>query len=268
MALGSESSLPHVQPVPDAKLIAIDDSWHDSRGDVVWTDKEDVEKFLPKGSKKDKDGKPLAFRDTFVEDMAKKAFHTYLTKVNNPHIFGRQLLRDPIPVHKGVHFSKKDTAFALDLRTRQMKVHGLSNLDMDYIRVIRHIGLKDGKAMVRLRTDLKLTGLYTMKGEVLNFIPISGNGKFEIALKDCQFMAIGYAASRSEDEKAIVKDLDAQITFDKATFNFENLMGGGAAGSTAHMVINTFGDAFVVAQKETLLSEMKKAFRQAISDVL
>jgi len=35
MALGSESSLPHVQPVPDAKLIAIDDSWHDSQVAIV-----------------------------------------------------------------------------------------------------------------------------------------------------------------------------------------------------------------------------------------
>ena len=66
-----------------------------------------------------------------------------------------------------------------------MKVHGLSNLDMDYIRVIRHIGLRTGKAMVRFRTDLKLTGLYTMKGEVLNFIPISGLSLLQTTISVC-----------------------------------------------------------------------------------
>jgi len=262
---GSEGSVPYVPPMVDAELGPI---VHESQGDVIWTDDEDVEKFVLKGVKRDADGKPLAFRDTFVEEMAARAFRRYLTKAQNPHIYGRQLLRDPISVHKGVHYSKKDSAFALDLRTRQMKVHGLSNLDMDYIRVIRHIGLRTGKAMVRFRTDLKLTGLYTMKGEVLNFIPISGNGKFEIAIKDCQFLAKGFAGSPSENEKAVVKNLEAQFNYDKVTFDFENLMGGGVVGSTAHMVINTFGESFVEAQKDILLAEMKKVFRQVVSDVL
>ena len=38
-------------------------------------------------------------------------------------------------------------------------------------------------------------------------------------------------------------------------------------GSTAHMVINTFGESFVEAQKDILLAEMKKVFRQVVSDV-
>jgi len=62
--------------------------------------------------------------------------------------------------------------------------------------------------------------------------------------------------------------LEAQFNYDKVTFDFENLMGGGVVGSTAHMVINTFGESFVEAQKDILLAEMKKVFRQVVSDVL
>jgi len=281
LALGSEGSAPYVQPIQKAGkqlikgariIVPVEEiEERDTRkfpGDVKWTNKEEIEKFLPVGAKMDKDGRPVGYRNLFLENIAKKTFQRYLTKANNPQIFGRQLLRDPLPVHKGVHFSKKDTAFALDLKTRQMKIHGLSNLQMDYLRVIQHMGMKDAKVMARLRTDITLTGLYTMKGEVLNFIPINGNGKFTIKLKDCQFLSRLYAASPSENEKAIVKELQAQVTYDKVTFDFENLLGGGAAGSTAHMVLNTFGEAFVEAQKVTLLAEMKTGFHQVISDII
>ena len=61
------------------------------------------------------------------------------------------------------------------MRTSQMQLLGLRDLKMDYIRLIRHMGLTDAKALLRVRTDLKLTGLYDMKGEVLSVIPISGN---------------------------------------------------------------------------------------------
>ena len=59
------------------------------------------------------------------------------------------------------------------MRTGRMQLQGLRNLKMDYLRMIRHMGLTDAKALLRVRTDLKLTGHYSLKGEVL-LIPLSG----------------------------------------------------------------------------------------------
>ena len=59
------------------------------------------------------------------------------------------------------------------MRTSHMRLQGLRNLKMDYLRMIRHMGLTDAKALLRVRTDLKLTGQYSLKGEVL-LIPLSG----------------------------------------------------------------------------------------------
>ena len=70
------------------------------------------------------------------------------------------------------------------MKTSQMSLHGLRDLKMDYIRVIRHMGLTDVKGLVRVRTDaLKLKGQYEMNGEVLSFIPISGMSRV-IAYRD------------------------------------------------------------------------------------
>ena len=113
-----------------------------------------------------------------------------------------------------------------------------------------------------------------------------GSGNFSITLKDCQFLAKAFAASPSEKSKEVVKDLDVQvfilppllhginfknwsslfcllqITYEDAQFYFENL------GSTANSAINTFGVAFIEAQKDIILNEAKRIYHAILSNVL
>ena len=117
-----------------------------------------------------------------------------------------------------------------------------------------------------------------------------GSGNFSITLKDCQFLAKAFAASPSEKSKEVVKDLDVQvfifasvpllhgiiiknwsslffcsvlqITYEDAQFYFENL------GSTANNAINTFGVAFIEAQKDTILNEAKRLYHAILSNIL
>ena len=79
---------------------------------IVWTDEVDISKFLPEGVRKGDDGRPIAYRDAFIENTAKKAFAKYMTKVRNPHIYGRLPLRDPLFIRRGVHFNKKGNSFS------------------------------------------------------------------------------------------------------------------------------------------------------------
>ena len=79
---------------------------------IVWTDEVDISKFLPEGVRKGDDGRPIAYRDAFIENTAKKAFAKYMTKVRNPHIYGSLPLRDPLFIRRGVHFNKKGNSFS------------------------------------------------------------------------------------------------------------------------------------------------------------
>jgi len=106
-----------------------------------------------------------------------------------------------------------------------------------------------------------------LQGKVLGFIPVTGNGEFEISLRDAQFVAKSFAVAPS-DNKLVLKDLDVQITYADTHFHFANLMGGGSIGSTVNVIINQFGLAFVEAQKTAILQSIKSIYRDVASDIL
>ena len=88
------------------------------RSDIQWTDDEDVTKHLPEVAKNDKGS--TAFRDIFGEILVKKIFNAYMTRVRHPLMYGFQLVRDPLRIKKGIHFTKKEDMFRLVLIDRKM----------------------------------------------------------------------------------------------------------------------------------------------------
>merc|ERR1712142_317306 len=242
---------------------------------LVWTDEPEMGALLPDhGKHKDKDGNPIAFRDIFAENMAKSLFKRYMTKVKNPKRFGYQTFRDPLRIQKGIHFTKNDDTYTIDMTTRRMFVTGLSNLELDYVRVARHFGLQDANVKMGLKTDLKMVGRYSLKGKALGLLPLTGEGNFAITLKNVNIVAKTYAiAANAEDgqedkRKVVLKELDVQMTYDDVDFDFDDLMGGGVVGSTANMVINVMGEAIVESQKNLVISYARQVYHKIFTSLL
>lgn len=120
----------------------------------------------------------------------------------------------------------------------------------------------------RVRTDLRLTGKYKIKGTAMGFIPVDSADVFSIDIKGFSLSVIAHVSQDDEKGVLVVHEPGASIHYDDAKFKFEKLMGGGAIGSTANLVINTVGQAIVNSQKKSVVRMIKKWSKQAVKDVI
>ena len=147
-------------------------------------------------------------------------------------------------------------------------------MEMDYIRVVRHFGLKDVKVSLRIRGDLRVTGTYTLKGTAISILPVTGDGDFSIAINGADISAITYmimndkGPTEEEKQKIIMKNLDAQVAYKELDFKFENLMGGGIVGSTVNLVINAMGEAIIESQRKMLIELITTKFHEIVDMLL
>ena len=147
-------------------------------------------------------------------------------------------------------------------------------MEMDYIRVVRHFGLKDVKVSLRIRGDLRITGTYTLKGTAIGILPVTGDGDFSIAINGADISAITYmimndkGQTEEEKQKIVMKNLDAQVAYKELDFKFENLMGGGIVGSTVNLVINAMGEAIIESQRKMLIELITNKFHEIVDTLL
>lgn len=244
--------------------------------DLIWTDEKDmVGVYLPDKAKKN--GKATGFRDLILENAAQKVFKRIMEKVRNPAQFPaneRWNIRDPWPLNDRINLNKSEDLFTIDMKTGQMAVGGFSGMKMDYIRVVRHFGLKDIKVSLRIRGDLRITGNYTLKGTAIGILPVNGDGDFSIAINGADISAITYmimndkGQTEEEKQRIIMKNLEAQVAYKELDFKFENLMGGGIIGSTVNLVINAMGEAIIESQRQMLIELIKKEFHKQVDKLL
>lgn len=75
--------------------------------------------------------------------MRDTTFSILLRAENHPEKYGRPLLDDPTFLEKGIDVKKKAALYDIHLQTDEMRLTGFHKLDMDYLRVIRHSGLRE-----------------------------------------------------------------------------------------------------------------------------
>ena len=151
---------------------------------------------------------------------------------------------------------------------------GFGGLTMDYIRVVRHFGLKDIKVSLRFGGNLKISGNYTLKGMAIGILPVSGDGDFSIAINGAEISLISYliinekGTTEDAKKKIVVKNLDAQVGYKALDFKFENLMGGGIVGSTVNLVINAMGEGIIESQRQMLINVLQDHFHKYVESWL
>ena len=163
---------------------------------------------------------------------------------------------------------------SIDMKTGEMQIGGFGDMKMDYIRVVRHFGLKDIKISLRFGGNLQIFGNYTLKGSAIGILPVTGDGDFSIAINGAEISMISYAVmnhngkNEAEKKKIIVKNLEAQVGYKELDFKFDNLMGGGIVGSTINLVINAMGEGIIESQRQMLISVLKNQFHNYVASYL
>ena len=67
-----------------------------------------------------------------------------------------------MPIKEGIDVIKSGSAYKIHLMANDIKAHGLGDLRMNYLRVVRRFGLKDLRVNVTVSTSLKLDGKYDL----------------------------------------------------------------------------------------------------------
>ena len=199
--------------------------------------------------------------------MSKRAFPKTIYNLNKCNI--TRYLNLQINVHLNFPIHR------IDMKTGAMMIGGFGGLRMDYIRVVRHFGLKDIKVSLRFGGDLKILGNYTLKGTAIGILPVTGDGDFSIAINGAEISMITYLIlnekngnTDEEKKKLVVKNLEAQVGYRELDFQFQNLMGGGIVGSTVNLVINAMGEAIIESQRQMLITVLKNYFHSYIVSLL
>lgn len=83
-----------------------------------------------------------AFRDVLLENTTRRVFSKLMDKERAGTL---EIFPDPIDLADIVDLHQSSSLFDISFSATQIKAYGLRNLQLTFLRVIRHFGLKDIK---------------------------------------------------------------------------------------------------------------------------
>ncbi|XP_023934156.2 uncharacterized protein LOC112043109 [Bicyclus anynana] len=193
---------------------------------------------------------------TCLKGLAKSIGPGYIQRI--PEFSALRL--DPM----GIDFQRLDQDGVI-FDTTDTEVHGLSDMIVDEISVLRNASL----SRMRFRTNLLFTGTYKCNGTMF-FQPISGEGRYAASLKNVEVEIFNpYNIVRNEIGLEFLDAPDYQFRYvvkDKANFRFDNLYYGDKERSDLmHSLLNANWE-FITEQYgriyiSRIISTMGKAYR-------
>jgi len=244
-----------VEVVPDSSLRSIS-----------WTDREERELLTDEEHK-------VAFRDVILEETVRQFFNVLLESSKLERKFSRlpigMNIPDPVRFDTNIQFKKsQDGLYNINFNAGDMKISGLHNLQLKTLHILRHMGLRDIRAVMQLSTDLQLDGFYNLTGTGLSMIPIEGNGALQVKANNLIVTGETYLLFREEQDKMYIRNIDIKVMNDKLDVELENLMGNGLVSDVANSILDVIGDDMFYSHKDFLISEVKRYFRLGISQML
>jgi len=220
-------------------------------GELVWTSQAESDLLT-------EDQHKVAFRDVVIEKALQRMFDVYLhsSKVgkNNTNFPRHLLIEDPTRLTTHVDFKKKQPGL-LDIQFKawNLLLHGLHNIQLKNLHVLRHIGLRDIRVVIQVVADLHVTGDYRMEGTGLSMIPVTGGGALEVKVQQLMLTGETFLVLREPAEghghSLHVKDLDLKMSNKDLTVKLEHLLGGGLAGTVANDILSTIGEDLLYQHK-------------------
>jgi len=135
-----------------------------------------------------------------------------------------------------------------------MTLYGVSTLE------IKRLDVDLSRSSLNLDLHFKnwtIIGTYNLTGKVIKFIPIYGNGTFDMQATDVIVTAAG-PLQKHPNGTLSVQQLNMNVQADDVNVHFHDLYGGGALSGFANRFANFFGNRVFDNAKPKLIERMIK----------
>jgi len=252
-------------------LLLVADSLADMDGEVdliVWTSQPQSELLTEQQHK-------IAFKDVILEKVIRRSFSVYMNSCQSyqPRIQKKLLLKDPWKVEDLLEFDKEQAGLVnIHFKAWDLELHGLHQIKLKNIHVLRHIGLKDLRLVAQVESDMKLTGFYNVTGTGLSMVPLTGSGQISVSISSLMLTGETFLVVRENPDNGQmelhVKELEVKMTHSGLNVQLENLMGGGLVGAAGNDVLTMVGEDVLFNHKDKLAAKVKENFRSELSKYL
>jgi len=151
---------------------------------IVWTSEAQANLLTPQQHK-------VAFRDVVAEKAIRRVLNVWVASCRHAQLPGSTnffpeelLVQDPLPVMESLDFHKtKEGVVDVDFKAWDIQLHGLHDIQVKNLHVLRHMGLQDLRLVIQVEADLNMTGQYTVTGTGLSMVAVTGDGPLSVAVK-------------------------------------------------------------------------------------
>jgi len=237
---------------------------------IVWTSEAQASLLTPQQHK-------VAFRDVVAEKAIRRVLNVWVASCRSAqvplshNVFPEDLLvKDPLPVMETLDFHKTKTGVVdVDFKAWDIQMHGLHNIKVKNLHVLRHMGLQDLRLVIQVEADLNMTGQYTVKGTGLSMVKVSGAGPLSVAVKSLLLTGETFLVIKDENNSGKlqlhIKELELMMTHGGMSVHLDNLMGGGLVGAAGDDILTMVGEDVLEKHKGMLKDLVKKRFREKAS---
>lgn len=240
----------------------------------------------------------VRYRDLLLERLITQIWSDLQTKVNEEaqiEVRGenktkRVVVIDPLDIDallpKPIDIQQTSSLYQVDVKMKNMRIFGLSQVRLDSAQVTRSENLTDLAVDFRVAFDfILINGTYDMKGSFGWWtVDSKGEQSFSISMENATFsyrMTLDLLRETWENQfecfddafptgdfdepqvgNVYVTKIGMPLDYDDVDFNFENL------GGFANTVANGVGIYFLQSQEDMLIGKVKKAIKDNISSLI
>jgi len=237
---------------------------------IVWTSEAQASLLTEQQHK-------VAFRDVVAEKAIRRVLDVWVASCRQAQLPGAQivfpqelLVKDPLPVMETLDFHKtKPGVVDVDFKAWDIQLHGMHNIQVKNLHVLRHMGLQDLRLVIQVEADLSMTGQYTANGTGLSMVKVSGAGPLSVAVKSLLLTGETFLVIKDENDSGKlqlhIKELELMMTHGGMSVHLDNLMGGGLVGAVGDDILTMVGEDVLEKHKGMLKDLVKKSFREKAS---
>ena len=208
--------------------------------------------------------------DRVWTSMVRLAWEDYISRINRDRaVYG--VVLDPFNmtsmVDNSLNLSQSLLGYQVDLAMWNMSIHGLADLMMSDLKVMRSPGLNDVKFKMDLEIEqLELTGFYQMEAVSWLLADLSSEGvqtllitinNVTISLETEVELARGCG-----QEGAMVREISIAWRYGQIQFEFNNI------GSVMGTVVDVFGGALIERERLKLLTQIKALIQSEVKTLI
>lgn len=226
----------------------------------------------------------IRYSDPIFERLIAQVWADFQYKLNNEaQLYG--VVLDPFDVDaklpKSIDLQQQGAGYSANVTMRDIKMYGLSGINLDSVEVTRAENLTDFRARIVFGFDhLEINGTYALKG-YFGWWELDSQGEQPFSIKminatlayemDIDLISPDDWTARqcspletmeTATDNVLIEGINIPLRYDDIDFKFNNL------GTFANTVVNGVGIYFLQTQEEFLVGEIRKAIKKNVNSLI